>query len=497
MGDANSILTAAETRHLLKRTGFGAAAKDVAKSQQKGNTRGRAVDALLKFNPKKFQPGGKGKDPSLQDSHDQWITYMLKSKFPLQEKLVLFWHDHFATSNVKVANTRLMAEQNLLLRLMCKGNFKDLVKAMNKNAAMMEFLDIVRSGRHQPNENYARELQELFTLGVLDHAGNPNYLQDDIVQIARAFSGWRYDDKKKDTAFLDSDHHDFIADFPERGPKTIYAVRGGFGASGRSFAAGGEGAAEIDTVIDIIFDHTDTDGKNTVARRMAGRLLEYFAHASPDIGVIDEVVATSGFNTNWDIAGLVRTILVHDAFYETDVTPPFTAQSQKSITWPVDFVVSTMRALNVAGGGKHGDALRIDGGANIRDRLTDMGQSLFEPPSVFGWDWETSWISSATLLARFAFARDVIGARVKGKSGFHPEKLISLALSAPGAIVDAVTDLLGITDQLTVDERQALIDYVSDNGANTVIDLTDPDVQNVKLHGLFALVLTAPAYHTH
>src|SRR5437867_362626 len=133
-----------------------------------------------------------------------------------------------------------MAEQNLLLRLMCKGNFKDLVKAVNKNAAMMEFLDIVRSGRRHPNENYARELMELFTLGVVDTAGNPNYLQEDIVQIARAFSGWRYDDKHGDIAFLDTEHHDFMADFPERGPKTIFTVLGGFGAGGRSFAAGGE-----------------------------------------------------------------------------------------------------------------------------------------------------------------------------------------------------------------------------------------------------------------
>ena len=495
MGDANSVLTAAEARHLLKRTGFGASPKDVFKIVQRGDTRGEAADRLLKFKPKKFQPGGKGKDPSLQDSHDKWIAFMLKTKFTLQEKLVLFWHDHFATSNVKVGNTRLMAEQNLLLRLMCKGSFKDFVKAMNKNAAMMEFLDIVRSGRHQPNENYARELMELFTVGVVDTVGNPNYLQDDIVQIARAFSGWRYDDKKKDVAFLDTDHHDFMADFPERGPKTIFTVLGGFGAAGRSFADNGEGAVEIDTVIDILFAHTDSDGKNTVARRMARRMLEYFAHANPDTSVVDAIVTASGFASTWDISALVRAILVHDVFYETAVPPPFDAGTQKSITWPTDFVVSTLRTLLVSPGGKGHDALRIDGGGNIRDRLGDMGQSLLEPPSVFGWDWETSWISSASLLARFSFARDVVGAREKGKTGFHPEKLIDLGLTAPGPIVDAVTDVLGVTDQLTTDERQALIDYLTDNGAQPVIDLTDPDVQNVKIHGLFALVLTAPAYH--
>src|SRR6185369_13586922 len=303
MGDANSVLSAAEARHLLKRTGFGATPAAVAKILKRGDTRGAAADRLLKFNPKKFQPGGSGKDPSMRESHDKWISFMIASKFPLQEKLVLFWHDHFATSNAKVQSTRLMAQQNLLIRLFCKGNFRDFVKAMNKNPAMMEFLDTVRNRRHVPNENYARELQELFTLGVVDTAGNPNYTQDDIVQIARAFTGWRYDDKTA-TAFLDIDRHDMTADFPERGPKVIYTTVGGFGPSGRSFTVNGEGEPEIDSVIDIIFAHRDSDGKGTVARRTARRLLEYFAHASPDTSVVDDVVMASSFETTWDIGAL-------------------------------------------------------------------------------------------------------------------------------------------------------------------------------------------------
>ena len=486
MGDANSILSAAETRHLFKRTGFGAAPKDVAKSLLRSDTRGVAVDRLLKFSAKKFQPGGKGKNPSLQDSHDQWITFMLKTKFPLQEKLVLFWHDHFATSNVKVQSPRLMAEQNLLLRLMCKGSFKDFVKAINKNAAMMEFLDIVRSGRHQPNENYARELMELFTLGVLDTAGNPNYLQEDIVQIARAFSGWRYDDKKKDVAFLDTDHHDFMADFPERGPKTIFTVLGGFGPSGRSFASGGEGVAEIDTVIDILFAHTDTDGKNTVARRTARRLLEYFAHASPDTAVVDEVVTTSGFASNWDIGGLVRAILVHDVFYETDVVPPFSASSKKSITWPVDFVVSTLRALNVAPGGKHRDALRD---RRRRDHSRPARRHGHAPRAAERLRLRTGrppGYSSAKLRGSPFRARR--GAS-RGRRASIPRSC-SISGSRPGAIVDAVTDRLGIADQLTADERQALIDYLTDNGDRHQshrdipdAEREDPRVVRARAHG--------------
>ena len=260
MGDANTVLSASEARHLLRRAGFGGTPAAVAKILKRGDTRGEAADRLLKFNPKKFQPGGSGKDPNLRDSHDKWISFMIVSKFPLQEKLVLFWHDHFATSNFKVNNVRLMAAQNLLLRLFCKGNFRDFVKAINKNPAMMEFLDTVRNRRREPNENYARELMELFTLGVLDSAGNPNYLQEDIVQIARAFSGWRYDDEKF-VPFLREESHDFMTDFPERGPKVIFKSVGGFGASGRSFSLNGEGAAEIDTVIDTIFAHTDSDAR--------------------------------------------------------------------------------------------------------------------------------------------------------------------------------------------------------------------------------------------
>ncbi len=123
---------------------------------------------------------------------------MTKTRLQLQEKLVLFWHDHFATSYAKVEDIDLMRNQNRLLRLNCKGDFSVLVKAINKDAAMMEFLDTVRNRkRNEPNENYARELQELFTLGVKDlpARADANYEQEDIVQIARAFTGWGYDGK--------------------------------------------------------------------------------------------------------------------------------------------------------------------------------------------------------------------------------------------------------------------------------------------------------------
>ncbi len=508
MGDANTVLDAASARHLLRRTGFGAKPEDVQKILDGGMTRGEAADMLLAFKGKKFKPGGK----YIEDAHNKWVKYMIKTKFAIQEKLVLFWHDHFATSNAKVENVKLMGLQIRLLHAMCNGSFKDFVKAMNRNAAMIEFLDTVRNHKDIPNENYARELQELFTLGVHDFAGNPNYKQEDIVQIARAFTGWDYIYNSGEAVFHDYDH-DYMADFPTRGAKTIYKSTGGFGGGGKSYAAnaGEEGPQEIDAVIDIIFQHTDTNGKNTVARRTARRLLEYFAHPIPDpipaadIAVVDQVVAESSFDANWNIGGLVRAILVNDAFYETAAVPPFSTSTQKSVKWPIDYVVSTLRLLHMKLKSKY---QYVSGGdyANVRDQLTNMGQTLLEPPSVFGWDWESAWLSSATLLARYDFARDVTSARDGGSSSFRPEKLkvnvnnadVSLiSLTDPDDIVTAVTDILGVTDQLTAVERNALVDYLTDNGATPMLDLTDYDVRNRKLHGLFALVLQSPAYQLH
>src|SRR4029079_4332133 len=247
-----------------------------------------------------------------------WIKTMVKTRTPLQEKLVLFWHDHFATGYTKVLDVRRMALQNKTLRLLCKGDMRALVKAVNKDPAMMDWLDTVRNSKFVPNENYAREVQELFTLGVNDFNGEPNYTQADIVQIARAFSGWRFD-FDNNQPFFRQDRHDFMANFPARGPKGLYASTGGF-AGAPSFA-NPEGETEIDQVIDIIFEHRDSDGKNTVARRTTKRLLEYFCHggwATIDASkktTIDQLIATSNFDVDFNVQTLLRAIFTHDAFY--------------------------------------------------------------------------------------------------------------------------------------------------------------------------------------
>jgi uncharacterized protein (DUF1800 family) len=490
MGDENTVLTPAEARHLLRRTGFGAPRADVARLLDAGETRGQAADRLLAFPAKRVRPRGR----DFASAHNKWVKLMLKTKAPLQMKLGLFWHDHFATGFSKVQDVDLMAGQIQLLHERCAANVRDFVKAVNKDPAMMEWLDTARNQDTQPNENYARELMELFTLGVEDAAGNPNYTQDDIVQIARAFTGWRYDGNG--VAVLVADQHDFAAGWPARGPKVIFTTTGGFGPGGRDFTVNGEGEPEIDTVTDILFEHTDSQGQRTVARRIARRLLEYFAHPSPDQSFVDAVVAASGFATTWELGPLLRAIFVHDDFYLSGAPAPFGAATRKSVKWPVDYLVGTVRMLEMKLKSRY---LYVDGGSfrTALDQLTNMGQVLLDPPSVFGWDWETAWVSSATLLARYGFARDLAAARGARGTSLRPDRLIALSLTDAGDIVDAVTDVLGLTDQLTGAERQILIDYLSDGGLNPTLDLTDYDTRNAKLHGLFALVLQSPAYQLH
>jgi uncharacterized protein (DUF1800 family) len=522
MGDENTILTEADARHLLRRTGFEVKLRDLHLFT--GRTRGFAANRLTRGHGTSFKPRVRYNldDADLRrEVHDLWLNYIVGTSRQFQEKMVLFWHDHFACSNTTINDLVLTANQNKLLRRHCRGNvphatFKDFVKAINKDGAMMDFLDTIRNSKNKQNENYARELQELFTLGVKDLNGNDNYTQNDIVQIARAFTGWRTQQAdgpgfKYGDAFLNITQHDAGS------PKVIYTTVGGFGSSGRDITLGGSNPpeAEIDTVIDIIFDHRDSDGKITVARYIAFKLLTYLATADPDKTVVDDVISKSNFDgsadptTAWELSALLREILVHDFFYASVAQP-------RSVKWPVHYVVGTMRQLKMKlDVTKFDKPLTIDGvtklvtisryhllndtasNHGIKDRIAGMGQILFEPPSVFGWDWETAWINSGTLLARYDFAVHVAQARGSGSKAFRPESLIDLSLTDPGDIADAVTTVLQVRDQFPAASaaRAALISYLTDNGAvSPPLDLSNDTFRNKKLNGLFSLVLESPAY---
>ncbi|MBM4245088.1 MAG: DUF1800 domain-containing protein [Deltaproteobacteria bacterium] len=489
MGDENAILSEADARHLLRRAAFSATRKELLAAGIVGLTRGAAADKLLNYKVKTFKPGGNDQ----RKQHNSLLRYLLVTKNPVQEKLALFWHDHFGVGIAKLyagsfdLAEKLMAAHNKLLRVLAKGNMKDFVKAVGKDPGMIEFLDSVRNEKFIPNENYARELLELFTVGVFDSAGNENYDQADIVQIARAFTGWGYVGAGK--SFLDAGNHDFNSEFfATRGPKRIFENKGQI-LGGADFDVNGEGEAEIDTVVDIIFTHRDTDGENTVARRTARRLLEFYVGPDPDLAVIDAVIAASSFDVNFGIQALVRAIFCHDAFYAT--ARPFGPGVTKSVKWPVDYAIGSMRLLgmNFAGAPKY-----IPGGSftGIFTQMGNMGQTLLDPPSVFGWDWETSWLSSSTLLARYNFARDIVASRGGGR--FRPDKVLDFAtLTTTRQITDAVLDALDCGHNFTEADKLVCDAYLTDNSTITP-DLANFDYVNEKLHGLFELVMKSPGF---
>lgn len=490
MGDQNTILDAADARHLMRRTllGAGPGAIDRFNITPGVTTRGEAADRILAVRPKKFRPASR----DYETSHARWVKWLVRTKAEFQSRLVFFFHDHFSTSISVVGDPKMMGDQIKLLYTHALGNFKELVKLINRNPAMMEFLDTVRNHKELPNENYARELQELFTLGVTDLNGVPNYTQEDILQIARAFSGWRHDGRN---AYLDISEHDFTAAYPARGPKALFDGAHGFPPGGADFTlAFGEGEGELDALTDILFQHRDSDGELTIARRLAFRLLEYFAYANPAKATVDQVVAESGFDVDFELLPLYRAILVNDVFYECGAAAPFDANTKKSVKWPVDYVVSTCKLLGMKLKSRYA---YIDGGGYvpILDFMGVMGQTLLNPPSVFGWGLEDSWISTSNLFGRFAFARDIVSARFGGKR-FRPERIVDLDLTDPVAIVDAVLDGLDVTHHFESGgaPRQALVDYLTDGGILTP-DLHDDAYRNTKLHGLFLLVMQSPEYH--
>jgi uncharacterized protein (DUF1800 family) len=191
--------------HLLRRAGFGPRPPEVASAVKKGMA--KTIAGLFKPWKKSDKLPKKPKTDSLEDLQAWWLRRMLATKSPLIEKMALFWHNHFATALSKVERLPLMHQQNRTLRKLAVGKFSTLCLALARDPAMVIWLDNISNIASDPNENFARELMELFTTGVLDAAGQPNYTETDVQESARAFTGWTLDDKFK--FVFDPANHDF------------------------------------------------------------------------------------------------------------------------------------------------------------------------------------------------------------------------------------------------------------------------------------------------
>lgn len=370
--------TEREAAHLLRRAGFSAPADDVRASVQLG--REETVRRLLagkklaelagaktgKLTPlEELQADGKPlKADAIADQQLYWLYRMANTDAPLTEKMTLFWHGHFACSYKKVRNVAMMVRQNELFRSYALGNFKELVLAVGQDPAMMMWLDVNSNRKGKPNENYAREVMELFTLGI------GNYSEQDIREAARAFTGWHVDKDTGQTSYQPKQHDD--------GTKRFLGETGKFDAAG---------------IVNVLFE------QKAMPSFMARKLLKFFATDQPSDDWVAAVAADiSSENT---IGGVLGKLFNSDAFYEEDV-------QLSLVKTPVEYVVGLMQAFSLPLSRGYGAALR------------KMGQELYLPPDVAGWRGGTSWLLSSWLLARYQFAENV-SFRVNGAMLTSPD----------------------------------------------------------------------------
>jgi uncharacterized protein (DUF1800 family) len=373
-------------RHLLSRTGFAATHREVLAFAKLSPE--QAVDKILKgtrseamtlppqwvnenyaalTKPRDMPPEERRAFQQDQNEKTQqlrlwWLGEMLTTPSPLSEKMTLFWHNHFVSSQQKVRIAHYMYRQNNLLRQYALGNFSTLLHAVSKDPAMLIYLDSAANRKGQPNENFAREVMELFTLG------EGKYSEQDIKEAARAFTGWSVEPETGQYIFRKNIH--------DAGVKTVL---------------GKSGAFEGDAVLDILL------AQAACAEFITRKLWLEFISPNPDETEVKRMAAIFR-NAQYDIKPLLRAMLTSDAFYAD-------ANRGVLVKSPVELIVGTLRQFNISA-----DSLQP-----LAATSAQLGQNLFAPPNVKGWPGGEAWINSASLLGRKQFLEKTF--RVEQKSG--------------------------------------------------------------------------------
>jgi len=336
----------AAAAHLLRRAGFGGDPRSIDTALEAGPD--GALHALR-------TPGGHDErlrvgvqamlgTRNIVPLQSWWMALILADGDPLRERATLMWHDHFATSNDKVDDVRLMHAQNERLREHALGDFRELLRAMLRDPALIVWLDGNANRKGQPNENLARELLELFALGI------GNYGESDVLEAARALTGWG---TRGRSFHFRREHHD-------AGSKTVLGTTGDF---------------DGDSLLDVVLAHP------ACARHVADKLLDTFV-ACPVGDDVRDALARVLVEREWSVGETLDVLLRSRLFYSESAR-------RSRIAAPVEFVASTALAL-----GAH---VVPQQAARVAERL---GQSLFHPPSVEGWKGGRAWIDAGTWIAR-------------------------------------------------------------------------------------------------
>lgn len=368
------LLDADDARYLLARTGFTAPPDEV--ERYVGLSRGQAIDRLLAatrtvsatplpdwaaqapppravrqaWTPDQRRAAQRERGQRYDELRAWWLGEMFVTPTPLTERMTLFWHNHFTSGQDKVEYPQLMAAQNALLRRYAFGRFGDLLHAVAKDPAMLLYLDGASNKRGRPNENFAREVMELFTLG------EGHYSQRDVTEAARAYTGWSLDPDTFAYVFKPEQHDAAL--------KTVLGQTGPF---------------DGDRTLDILLAQPQT------ARWIMGKLWREFIGQPPD-GDALEPLAARFRDSGYDLKLALRLLLSSPAFWDAN-------HRGALVKSPAEFVAGTVRMFGIG----YGDP------AGFVPTLRALGQNLFYPPNVKGWPGGSNWINSSTLLAREQF----------------------------------------------------------------------------------------------
>jgi uncharacterized protein (DUF1800 family) len=374
-----------DARHLLNRTSFAAQPKEI--NDYTKLTRAQAVDRLLaetrrqaaypapewaKTYERAYRPEMTPEQRKEVQRREQveralelrawWTAEMLSTPTPLTEKMTLFWHNHFATSQAKVRIASLMYRQNVLLRQHALGNFAVMLRDVSKDPAMLIYLDTAQNKKGAANENFAREVMELFTLG------EGNYTEQDVKEVARALTGWSVDQDVGEFRFRRAQHDD--------GVKTI------FGESGKFTG---------DDVVTLLLKRPQT------SEFIVGKLWREFV--APEInGAEVKRIARVFRDANYEIKPMLRELLLSEDFWSAK-------NRAVLVKSPVDLVVGSLRQFQ----------FEVEDPAPFAVIMRQLGQDLFGPPNVKGWPGGEAWLNTTTLLARKGFANRLFRADEMGQ----------------------------------------------------------------------------------
>jgi uncharacterized protein (DUF1800 family) len=322
-----------------------------------------------------------------------WIGNMINQDRTIREKMVLFWHNHWATEFSMYETATYGYRYNSLLTQSAVGNFKKLVKDMTMNVAMLRYLNGYLNTNTAPDENYARELQELFTLGK---ENNPNYTEEDVKAAAKVLTGWRIKPEDESVYFKPETH--------DKTTKTFSSFFGGASITGRADAAGAE--AEIDDLINMIFAK-----QIEVSEFIVKKLYTWFVYYTIEPDTLNNVIKplAEQFRTNWEIKPVLSRLLKSEHFFDP-------LSQGCLIKSPLEMIVGMVREFEVAIPDASDYVNQYGMWEYLHSQAELMQQNIGDPPSVSGWpayyqlpQFYEMWINHDTMPKREKFIDQLIG----------------------------------------------------------------------------------------